>query len=111
MSQVSYKAPESYDHNVSEPRWAQRWEEAGIYRWDPEQPRERTFVVDTPPPTVSGSLHVGHVFSYTQTDVIVRYQRIRFFDTREEADNFFRRVQPGHTLILSDYGQAVKRSR
>src|ERR1041384_4159364 len=46
-------------------------------RWDPERWREDTFVVDTPPPTVSGSLHVGHVFSYSQTDVIVRYQRMR----------------------------------
>ena len=46
-------------------------------RWDPSRPRDETFVVDTPPPTVSGSLHVGHVFSYTQTDVIARYQRMR----------------------------------
>ena len=46
-------------------------------RWDPARPRDETFVVDTPPPTVSGSLHVGHVFSYTHTDVIARYQRMR----------------------------------
>ena len=45
-------------------------------RWNPEIGRENTFVVDTPPPTVSGSLHVGHVFSYTQTDVLVRYNRM-----------------------------------
>ncbi|HSD66887.1 MAG TPA: class I tRNA ligase family protein, partial [Vicinamibacteria bacterium] len=36
-----------------------------------------TYVIDTPPPTVSGSLHVGHVFSYTQTDVLARHQRMR----------------------------------
>ena len=45
---------------------------AGVYRYDPARPRDETFVVDTPPPTVSGSLHIGHVFSYTHTDVIVR---------------------------------------
>lgn len=55
----------------------ERWERAGIYRWDSSIGRENTFVVDTPPPTVSGSLHVGHVFSYTHTDIIVRYQRMR----------------------------------
>ncbi|MCB0321745.1 MAG: class I tRNA ligase family protein, partial [Bdellovibrionales bacterium] len=47
-----------------------------VYAWDPSRPREETFTVDTPPPTVSGSLHVGHVFSYTHTDVIVRFQRM-----------------------------------
>ncbi len=69
--------PSSYDARALEPKWQQRWEASGIYRWDPTRPRGETFVVDTPPPTVSGSLHVGHVFSYTQTDVIVRYQRMR----------------------------------
>lgn len=53
------------------------WAEANIYKWDPSRPREETFVVDTPPPTVSGSLHLGHVFSYTQTDVLARYNRMR----------------------------------
>ena len=60
-----------------EARWAAVWEEAGIHRYDPARPRAQTFVVDTPPPTVSGSLHVGHVFSYTQADIIVRQRRMR----------------------------------
>jgi valyl-tRNA synthetase len=60
-----------------EPRWARRWDELGVYRFDPTQPREAVFAIDTPPPTVSGSLHVGHVFSYTHTDVVARYQRMR----------------------------------
>ena len=68
--------PQKYDHLEAEQRWRQRWEDWGIYRWDPTVPRERTFVVDTPPPTVSGSLHVGHVFSYTHQDLLVRYQRM-----------------------------------
>jgi valyl-tRNA synthetase len=69
--------PKHFDAPAAEARWARAWDEAGIHRYDPARRREETFVVDTPPPTVSGSLHVGHVFSYTQTDVIVRYQRMR----------------------------------
>jgi valyl-tRNA synthetase len=59
-----------------EEKWRTRWEDDGVYRFDRQAPRERVFAIDTPPPTVSGSLHVGHVFSYTHTDVIARYQRM-----------------------------------
>ena len=68
--------PDKYKHLEIEDKWRQLWDEWGIYRWDPEVPRDQTFVVDTPPPTVSGSLHVGHVFSYTHQDLLVRYQRM-----------------------------------
>jgi valyl-tRNA synthetase len=60
-----------------EAKWTPRWEMEGVYRFDRTQPRDRVYSVDTPPPTVSGSLHVGHVFSYTHTDVIARFQRMR----------------------------------
>jgi len=60
-----------------EPRWARRWDELGVHAFDRTRPREAVFAIDTPPPTVSGSLHVGHVFSYTHTDVVARYQRMR----------------------------------
>ncbi|MGQ0839873.1 valine--tRNA ligase [Actinokineospora sp.] len=60
-----------------ESTWAARWAEAGTYRFAGTGPRESVFSIDTPPPTVSGSLHIGHVFSYTHTDVIARYQRMR----------------------------------
>ena len=60
-----------------EARWDAAWQESGVYRWDPSRSREETFVVDTPPPTASGSLHIGHVFSYTQADVMVRFKRMR----------------------------------
>ena len=59
-----------------EARWRAFWEEQGVYRYDPSRGREETFVVDTPPPTVSGALHIGHVCSYTHTDVMVRYKRM-----------------------------------
>jgi valyl-tRNA synthetase len=57
--------------------WADRWEKAGLYRFRAPGNRAAVFSIDTPPPTVSGSLHVGHVFSYTHTDVVARYQRMR----------------------------------
>ena len=60
-----------------EDKWIARWEADGLYRFDRTRPREEVFSIDTPPPTVSGSLHVGHVFSYTHTDVIARFQRMR----------------------------------
>ena len=60
-----------------EAKWIARWEEAGVYRFDRSRPRADVFSIDTPPPTVSGSLHVGHVFSYTHTDLIARFQRMR----------------------------------
>ena len=60
-----------------EDRWAQVWEEQGTYRFDRTKTREQIYSIDTPPPTVSGSLHVGHVFSYTHTDIVARYQRMR----------------------------------
>ncbi|MCH7600878.1 MAG: valine--tRNA ligase [Myxococcales bacterium] len=69
--------PKHFDAIEAEQRWHRRWEESGIYHYDPSRPREETFVVDTPPPTVSGSLHIGHVFSFTHTDTVVRFQRMR----------------------------------
>jgi valyl-tRNA synthetase len=60
-----------------EAKWAERWETRGTYRFDRDHSRDEVYSIDTPPPTVSGSLHVGHVFSYTHTDVIARFQRMR----------------------------------
>lgn len=71
------KLPKHFEAAEVEARLHERWDRLGVYAHDPARPREETFVIDTPPPTVSGSLHVGHVFSYTHTDVIARYQRMR----------------------------------
>ena len=60
-----------------EARWGERWEHDGTYRFDRSRDRAEVYSIDTPPLTVSGSLHVGHVFSFTQTDTIARYQRMR----------------------------------
>ncbi|MEO8222617.1 MAG: valine--tRNA ligase, partial [Specibacter sp.] len=53
-----------------------RWLAEGTYKFDRETTRKQVYSIDTPPPTASGSLHVGHMFSYTQTDVLARFQRM-----------------------------------
>ncbi|WP_394551788.1 valine--tRNA ligase [Agromyces sp. MMS24-JH15] len=61
-----------------EAKWGGVWETQGTYRFDREHAtRECIYSIDTPPPTASGSLHIGHVFSYTHTDVVARFQRMR----------------------------------
>lgn len=69
--------PKHFDSGAAEARWGAEWDERGVHHYDPSRGRDETFVVDTPPPTVSGSLHVGHVFSYTHADVIARQRRMR----------------------------------
>ena len=56
--------------------WSLRWEADQVYRFDRSRPRAQVYAIDTPPPTVSGALHVGHVFSYTHADIMARYQRM-----------------------------------
>ena len=61
-----------------EAKWAPHWETEGTYRFDRDAALTGTvFSVDTPPPTASGSLHIGHVFSYTHMDLVTRFQRMR----------------------------------
>lgn len=69
--------PKKYAPHETELHWKDAWASEGIYAWDPSRGRDETFVVDTPPPTVSGSLHLGHIFSYSHQDFIVRFQRMR----------------------------------
>lgn len=70
------QVPEKASVDGLEAKWVPRWEESGVYRFDETASREQIYSIDTPPPTASGSLHVGHVFSYTHTDVIARFQRM-----------------------------------
>ncbi|WP_448624632.1 valine--tRNA ligase [Geodermatophilus sp. URMC 64] len=73
--------PEKPSLDGLEEKWAARWAAEDTYAFDRAAalaaPREQTYSIDTPPPTASGSLHVGHVFSYTHTDFVARYQRMR----------------------------------
>ncbi|GAB3527506.1 valine--tRNA ligase [Arthrobacter monumenti] len=82
---VSATKPESAAVNVPdrpgleglEAKLSPRWREEGTYKFNPETSREEVYSIDTPPPTASGSLHVGHMFSYTQTDVLARFHRMQ----------------------------------
>jgi valyl-tRNA synthetase len=76
MSVPNAELPNKYAPASLEERWCKEWDEKEVYAWDPSKGRDDTFVVDTPPPTVSGSLHVGHLFSYSHQDFIVRFQRM-----------------------------------
>jgi len=71
------RVPEKPALEGLEPKWMRSWDDTGVYRFDRRRPRSEVYAIDTPPPTVSGSLHVGHVFSYTHTDVVARFQRMR----------------------------------
>jgi valyl-tRNA synthetase len=74
---ASASTPEKVGVEGLEEKWALKWQTDGTYRFRREATRDQVYSIDTPPPTVSGSLHVGHVFSYTHTDVVARYQRMQ----------------------------------
>ena len=65
-------APEKPSLDGLEDKWAARWDADSTYAFDRSKTRDQVYAIDTPPPTVSGSLHVGHVFSYTHTDLVAR---------------------------------------
>ncbi len=77
MALMTQRIPDKATVDGLEDRWDSAWETDGTYRFDATKAREQIYSIDTPPPTVSGSLHVGHVFSYTHTDVIARFKRMR----------------------------------
>ncbi len=70
---------ERYDSKVEEPKWMHYWDKEKIFGFNPDAKGE-IFSVDTPPPTVSGKMHIGHAFSYAQQDILVRYKRLRGFN-------------------------------
>jgi valyl-tRNA synthetase len=73
----TWSVPDKPSLDGLEATWPARWHEQGTFRFDRSRTRDEIYSIDTPPPTVSGSLHVGHVFSFTHTDTVARFQRMR----------------------------------
>ena len=69
------RVPEKPSLAGVEQRFVERWDADRTYAFDRGATRDQVFAIDTPPPTVSGSLHMGHVFSYTHTDTIAQIGR------------------------------------
>lgn len=69
------KLEKHFDFESREKHWQKFWSDEGVFKFDPKSDKE-LFSVDTPPPTVSGRIHIGHSSSYSQGDMVVRYQRL-----------------------------------
>ena len=67
-----------YNAKEKEAKWLNYWQENKIYEFKPD--KRKIYSIDTPPPTVSGSIHIGHIFSYSQTEMIARYKRLRGYN-------------------------------
>ncbi len=76
MTSEIKKLPDRFDAKTHEKFWQEFWQKNQINIWKNDLPKSETFVIDTPPPTVSGLLHMGHVFSYTQADFVARFMRM-----------------------------------
>ena len=74
------KLPKHYNPNEVEIKWQKYWEKEGIYKFDPNDTKREIYSIDTPPPTVSGKMHMGHAFGNSQQDFIARYKRMRGFN-------------------------------
>ncbi len=67
-----------YNAFEKEEKWVNYWRENKIYAFKPDE--REVFSIDTPPPTVNGKIHIGHIFSYSQTEMIARYKRLRGYN-------------------------------
>ncbi|MCI6542567.1 MAG: valine--tRNA ligase [Firmicutes bacterium] len=69
-----------YNFSESEPKWQKFWQDEEVYKFDSKSDKE-VFSIDSPPPTVSGKIHIGHIFSYSQADFVARFKRMCGYNT------------------------------
>ena len=81
MTMKPPKIKQTYSAQEKEPYWQEFWQKESVNRFDTESSKQ-LFSIDTPPPTISGALHLGHVYSYVQTEAIARYRRLAGFNVR-----------------------------
>ena len=79
-SQAAMRLPTRYDQSELEALWQKRWEEAAIYRYDPNDRFKPTYSIDTPPPYPSGEFHMGNALNWCYFDFVARYKRMRGFN-------------------------------
>ena len=67
-----------YNAQEKEQKWLEHWRTMNVYGFKPDQ--RKVYSIDTPPPTVNGNIHIGHIFSYSQAEMMARYKRLRGFN-------------------------------
>ena len=72
--------PQRYDPKEAEPKWQKFWEDNNIYTFDVNNTEKPIYSIDTPPPTVSGKMHMGHAFGNSQQDFIARFRRMQGYN-------------------------------
>ena len=91
-----------YNAQEKEAKWREYWEENKIYEFKPDG--RQIYSIDTPPPTVNGKLHIGHIFSYSQTEMIARYKRLRGYNVYY-AFGFDDNGLPSERLVEKEQGK------
>lgn len=91
-----------YNAQEKEAKWREYWEEKGIYKF--QRDGREVYSIDTPPPTVNGKLHIGHIFSYSQTEMIARYKRLRGYNVFY-AFGFDDNGLPSERLVEKEQGK------
>ena len=96
-----------YNATEKEKKWLDYWNENKVYKF--EKNDKQIYSIDTPPPTVNGKIHIGHIFSYTQTEMLARYKRLRGYNIFYPF-GFDDNGLPSERLVEKEQGKKEKNS-